>query len=130
MVYMGDELGLQATSTELARAPMPWADPARFASSLARAYRELIALRRAQPALRHGGLRWAHASADAIAYLRETPADRLLVLATRAPGPPVRLPATIARAGPSNLYGAAAATLAGGELVLPGDGPTFQVWSL
>jgi alpha-glucosidase len=130
MLYMGDELGLHADDREQARAPMPWADPARFASSLAGTYRELIALRRDQPALRHGGLRWAHASADAIAFLRETPTDRLLVLATRADGPPIRLPATIARAEPHNLHGGGSATLAHNELVLPGGGPAFHVWSL
>jgi len=130
MVYMGDEFGLRGASRELARAPMLWDDPAPFASSLAGVYRELIALRRAQPALRRGGLRWAHVGADAIAFLRETSAERLLVLATRADGPPIRLPATIARTEPSNLYGGAAATLAHDGLVLPGDGPTFQVWSL
>lgn len=130
MLYMGDELGLQANDREGARAPMPWADSARFASPLAGTYRELIALRRDQPALRHGGLRWAHASADAIAFLRETPTDRLLVLATRADGPPIRLPATIARADPFNLHGGGGATFAHNELVLPGGGPSFHVWSL
>ena len=34
-------------------------------------YRELAALRRACHALRRGGLRWAHAEGDAIAFLRE-----------------------------------------------------------
>jgi alpha-glucosidase len=130
MVYMGDELGLQAANREQARIPMPWANSAVFASSLAAAYRELITLRHTQPALRHGGLRWAHVSADAIAFLRETPADRLLVLATRANGPAIRLPATIARAEPANLYGGATIARVHDELVLPGDGPTFQVWSL
>ena len=126
---MGDELGLQADDHEQARATMPWADSARFASSFASTYQELIALRRDQPALRYGGLRWAHVGADAIAFLRETPTTRLLVLATRADGPPIRLPATIARAKPCNLHGAAV-TLTPNELVLPGDGPGFHIWSL
>ena len=130
MLYMGDELGLQADDREQARATMPWTDSARFASSFAGTYRELIALRRDQPALRYGGLRWAHVGADAIAFLRETPTTRLLVLATRADGPPIRLPATIARAEPCNLHGGAAATLTHNELVLPGGGPDFHVWSL
>ena len=130
MIYMGDELGLQAEDRDRARAPMPWTDLALFASPLAQTYRELIALRRDQPALRHGGLRWAYASADAIAFLRETPADRLLVLATRADGPPIRLPATIVRTGPSNLHGSGDATIANNELVLPGGGPSFHVWKL
>ncbi len=130
MLFMGDELGLQAPDGEQARTPMPWSDPAPFTGHLAGVYRDLIALRRSQPALRHGGLRWAHASADAIAYLRETASDRLLVLAARAQGPAIRLPATIARSAPRNLHGGATASLVEGALVLPGDGPTFQIWSL
>src|SRR6185437_12000922 len=116
MLYMGDELGLLADDRERARAPMPWADAARFGSPLARTYRELIALRHDQPALRHGGLRWAHVSADAIAFLRETPTDRLLVLATRADGPPIHLPATIARTEPSNLHGGGSAVITQDDL--------------
>jgi len=130
MLFMGDELGLQAVDGEQARTPMPWGDPAPFAGRLAGVYRDLIALRRSQPALRYGGLRWAHVGADAVAYLRETPDDRLLVLATRAQGPAIRLPATVARSAPRNLYGGASAGLADGALVLPGDGPAFQVWAL
>ena len=49
------------------------------------AYQRLIALRRSSEALARGGIRYAHVSADAIAYLRETPDERLLCLASRAP---------------------------------------------
>ena len=49
-----------------------------------RAYRELAALRRAHDALRSGGLRWVHADGDALAFLRESERERLLVLAARA----------------------------------------------
>jgi alpha-glucosidase len=130
MLFMGDELGLEAVDGEHARTPMPWSEPARFAGRVPAAYRDLIALRRAQPALRHGGLRWAHAGDDAIAYLREAADDRLLVLAARAPNEGIRLPATIARSVPRNLYGGAHAALRDGALTLPGDGPTFQVWAI
>jgi alpha-glucosidase len=130
MLLMGDELGLQGIDGEQARSPMPWGDPERFNGRLAGVYRDLIALRRSQPALRHGGLRWAHISADAMVFLRETPTDRMLVLAARAQGPDIHLPATIARSVPRNLYGGAGASLSAGALVLPGDGPSFQLWSL
>ncbi len=130
MLYMGDEIGMQATSCEQARAPMPWDDLTKLTSFDTSAFRQLIALRRAQPALRYGGLRWAYAGADAIAFLRETSRDRLLILATRADGPPIRLPATIARTQPLNVYGGSTAILSQAELILPGYGPTFQIWSL
>ncbi len=56
------------------------------------AFRELIALRRAHPALRTGGLRWVIETEDAIGFLRETADERLLVVAARAPWSGATLP--------------------------------------
>jgi alpha-glucosidase len=81
-------------------------------------YPELIGLRRAHPALRGGGLRFAHVGEDALAYWRETDSASLLVLARRAAGTPVDLPLH----GATNLYGGAERD--------PGDGPTLQVWAV
>jgi glycosidase len=93
------------------------------------AYRSLIALRRAEPALRHGGLRWLHHDPDTLVFLREAPAGSVLVLARRAPGTPVRLTGLPAA---DNVYGGACALRPGpdGVSTLPGDGPTFQAWRL
>ncbi len=75
-------------------------------------------------------MRYAHVSADAIAYLRELPGERLLCLAARAGHDPVRLP--LVRLGCTALE-----TLTGGDAevrgeiaVLPGDGPAFHAWRL
>ncbi|WP_214103600.1 glycoside hydrolase family 13 protein [Acrocarpospora catenulata] len=130
MMFMGDELGLEGRNGEDARVPMPWDDPVRFAEPTYEVYRELIALRRAHPALRTGGLRWLHTGDDALVYLRETAGERLLVLASRAPHEPVELPAALTGDLPRNLYGGGAATVRDGLLTLPGDGPSFQVWAL
>ncbi|HKT03318.1 MAG TPA: glycoside hydrolase family 13 protein [Rugosimonospora sp.] len=120
MVFAGDELGLEGVNGEDGRRPMPWHRPSTWDTAALRWYRELIALRRAQPALRTGGLRWADVSEDALAFWRETPDQRLLVLARRAPGEPVPVP----HRG-ENLYGGAPLD---GEL--PGDGPAVQVWAV
>ncbi|GAA0398008.1 alpha-glycosidase [Acrocarpospora corrugata] len=130
MMFMGDEIGLEGANGEDARIPMPWDDPVRFAEPTYDVYRELIALRRAHPALRTGGLRWLHAAPDTLLYLRESPEERLLILASRAPHTPLQLPAALARDIPHNVYGGAQTTLDGDTLTLPGDGPAFQVWSL
>ncbi|MBO0869080.1 MAG: DUF3459 domain-containing protein, partial [Micromonosporaceae bacterium] len=122
MILAGDEIGIQGTNGEDGRRPMPWQRQSTWDARTLAAYRELVALRRANPALRTGGLRWAHVAADALAYWRETADARLLVLARRAPGAPVPLPEPV-RA--TNLYGGAALSGA-----LPGDGPTFQVWAV
>ena len=85
MVFAGDEVGLTGVDGDGARQPMPW-DPARWDHAVLDAYRELGALRRASRALRHGGLRWVHAGADVLVFLREARDERVLV-AGRAPRP-------------------------------------------
>ncbi len=89
----------------------------------------MLTLRRDEPALRHGGLRWVHADADTLVFLREAPTSTVLVLARRAAGTPVRLPGVGAA---DNVYGNAPALRpdADGAVTLPAEGPTFQVWRL
>jgi alpha-glucosidase len=131
MIFAGDELGLRGVNGEDARRPMPWHRPGTWDLATLDRFRRLIGLRHREPALRRGGLRWAHADAHALVFLRETPAgDGLLVLARRAAGRPVRLPGPVE--GPAeNVYGGAPDLRpVGGTVELPGDGPTFQVWRL
>jgi alpha-glucosidase len=124
MVFAGDEFGLEGVNGEDARRPMPWgADELGY-------YRDLIRVRRASHALRQGGLRWAYVDADAIAYLRESSAERLLILARRASGTPVHVGGVWAEAA-DNVYGGLPLEVAGdGSVGLPADGPTVQIWRL
>jgi alpha-glucosidase len=137
MIFAGDEWGLRGVNGEDSRSPMPWHRPGSQDVRTLAYYRELVRLRRDQPALRYGGLRWLHADADAIAFARETPEEELVVLARRAGGGPVRLPGTGGAPGrlpgagaAANVYGGAADLVPDpdGRVTLPGDGPTFQVW--
>ncbi|MFD0577874.1 glycoside hydrolase family 13 protein [Dactylosporangium darangshiense] len=116
MMFAGDEFGLTGSFGEQSRTPMPW----RTSIQTLPWYSRLLSLRRKHPALRGGGLRFAHVSADAVAFWRETHDERLLILARRAPGAPLPMPISEA----TNLYGGAELR---GEL--PGDGPTVQIWS-
>jgi len=130
MIYAGDELGLEGGWGEDGRRTMPWRRPDTWDAALLAEYRRLVVLRHAHPALARGGIRYAHVSADAIAFLREGADERLLVLAARADHVPVRLP--LAQLGATELetvYGGDAA-VSGGDAVLPGDGPAFHVWRL
>lgn len=140
MIFAGDEVGLSGDVGEAARVPMPWHRPDTWDTVTLERYRSLVALRRALPALRHGGLRWLYVDADALVFLRETADESVLVLARRAAGDPVRL-SGVPLTG-ENVYGGAPPLrgTAGGAppqrrtadavVTLPGDGPTVQVWRL
>ncbi|WP_432956666.1 glycoside hydrolase family 13 protein [Micromonospora haikouensis] len=129
VIFAGDELGLTGANGEGSRTPMPWHRPGSWDAGTLAAYRRLIALRRAEPALRHGGLRWVHVDADTLVFLREAPTGGVLVLARRAAGTPVRIAGLPAG---ENAYGGAPALRpdADGTVTLPADGPTFQLWRL
>src|SRR5690606_19025012 len=86
MIFAGDELGLHGVNGEDSRTPMPWHRPETWDRRTFGYYRELVALRHRTPSLRHGGLRWLHAEADALVFARETPTETVLVLARRASG--------------------------------------------
>ena len=125
MLFAGDELGLEGEWGEDARRTMPWDRTGSWDGALLEEYRRLIELRRSYPALARGGLRYAYVDDDVIAYLRETPEERLLCLASRAPHAPVRLPVTSLE----TLYGDDAA-IEGSTTLLPADGPSFHVWRI
>jgi alpha-glucosidase len=130
MVFAGDEVGLEGAWGEDARRTMPWDRAEMWDAALFERYRELIALRRGSPALARGGLRFAAVAGDAIAWLRETADERVLCLAVRSAHDPIRLPlAALGCSGLETLYGGDV-TMAGGEAVLPGDGPAFHAWRL
>jgi alpha-glucosidase len=121
LVFAGDELGLEGKWGEDGRRTMPWAQEASWDGALLDGYRRLAALRRSSPALRHGGIRYVHVSADAVCYLRETRDEQLLCLAARAPHDAVTVPFSSLE----TLYGDDAR-----EGVLPSDGPSFHIWRI
>lgn len=121
MLFAGDELGLEGDWGEDARRTMPWDRRDSWDEALLNEYKALIALRRSSDALARGGIRYVHVSDDAIAYLRETRAERLLCLAARAPHDPITVPFTALE----TVYGDDAS-----DGVLPADGPAFHVWRI
>ena len=93
-------------------------------------YRNLIALRRGSRALARGGLRYAHVSADAIAYVREARDESVLCLATRGAHEPVRLPLGALGARELETLAGEDVSIDGEHAVLPTGGPAFHTWRL
>lgn len=82
-VYYGDEIGLDGKSDPDNRRCMIW-DAAQWNDGLRALYHMLIQLRRTSPALRWGGIQFVYAASETLAFLREAPEERLLVVARRA----------------------------------------------
>ncbi len=130
MIFAGEELGLQAVDGEHARTPMPWSRPESWDHTTLTAFRELIALRAAHPALRTGGLRWVIAADDAVGYLRETADERLLVVVARGPWSGAALPGRLAAGAPQTLYGGEDLVASDRAILVPGNGPCAGIWRL
>lgn len=88
VLFAGDEFGLEGFNGEDTRTPMPWGwqegksgrHPVKDLRSF---YSALGRLRSGLPALTEGGLRWIHAEADAVVFVRETTDSAVLVMAVR-----------------------------------------------
>jgi len=140
VVFAGDEVGLTGDNGEHARKTMPWNDPTRWDEHTHQLYTSLIAVRSHSEALRLGGLRWVMTSDDAVAYVRETPAQTVLVLLARAGFNGGELDLSIA-AGPAGensqpldqpevLYGTQGVVVNQGRLVLPQVDTGVHIWRL
>lgn len=132
MVYSGDEIGLEGVTGEDSRRPFPWERPGSWDMRTLGTYRQLARLRVSSPALCEGGFRWVRTGDDALAFLRECRRQRLLVLVSRAPGRDIVLDAGALDCSgrAANLFGGGDIEARNGKVVLPGDGPTGQIWEL
>jgi alpha-glucosidase len=134
MIFAGDEIGLEGVLGEDSRRPMPWDRPDSWDHDTLTAYGALAAARRDHEALRRGGLRWAYVDDDAVCFVREHPAGSVLVLARRAAGSTIDLPAGPLGFGDGSLV---LSTEPGrvpdlkarrGVVRLPAGGPSVAIW--
>ncbi|HEV2579921.1 MAG TPA: maltodextrin glucosidase [Ktedonobacteraceae bacterium] len=82
-VYYGDEIGMAGGNDPDCRRCMIWDEQA-WNSGRREFYKQLIRLRRSSPALRHGGLQMLYAAGETLAFMREAPEERLIVVTRRA----------------------------------------------
>lgn len=80
-VYYGDELGLEGGEDPANRQTMPW--PAEGHEDTQARWRELIRWRRTAPALQSGAIQFLLAEQHTLAFLREHPQQRLLIVARK-----------------------------------------------
>lgn len=83
MIFAEDEIGAEGRWGEDSRTAFPWDAPDQWDRETLEVYRQLIGLRTASDALAYGGLRFVEVQDDCIAFLRESPQERLLILVSR-----------------------------------------------
>lgn len=86
-VYYGNEIALRGTKRynrphrdQDARWPFPWHDDSIWDQEMLQYFREVIALRHAHPALRHGKFEQVHAETQHYAFVRQDSFETLLVI--------------------------------------------------
>ena len=84
VIWAGDEFGLDGWNGEASRTPLPWNGERAADTAMIEVYSALAKLRRENPALIDGSLRFVLAEPELVAFTRETAKSRLLVVATRA----------------------------------------------
>jgi alpha-glucosidase len=132
MVFAGDEFGLDGWNGESSRTPIPWNGERASDPSLIEWYAALAELRRRHPALVSGSFRWVYASTEALAFLRETSRERLLVLASRGRDAEFAIDKSAVEGVSSakNLFGGAELKIGGKRLRYKTGELDFQVWQL
>jgi alpha-glucosidase len=85
VVWAGDEFGLTGVDGEASRTPMPWgSETSPEVAPVLETYRSLLRLRREHPVLATGGIRWLAVGDDAVAFVRESAEESVLVFAARS----------------------------------------------
>jgi glycosidase len=80
-IYYGDEIGLEGGLPDHdARRPFPWGRPELWKRDVLAYHKELIALRKAHPALRRGSYHRLYADEDVYAFGRQLGAEALVVV--------------------------------------------------
>ncbi len=133
-VYYGDEIGLAGGGDPDNRRCMPW-NQDEWNQERRSFYQKLIHLRRTSPALRWGGFQRLSAAGETLAFQRDAPEERLIVIARRAGDAletlPVRHGGLPDGAHLRELFSGAEATVAGGMLPLVGlPSMGVQIWQM
>ena len=124
VVWAGDEFGHTGVNGENSRTTIPWDRVDEHAETID-LYASLIALRRAHPALSHGGMRWLHASENTLVFVRETAEQSVLVCAARG-DVDLALPASAIAGEAERVVGSA--EYSGGRI--RSTGMAFTAWVL
>ena len=131
-VYAGDELGLDAETGEGSRTPMPWNGERETDPHMIETYAKLSQIRKHHRALAEGSMRWLYSSDEAIAFVRESKTESVLVIASRGRDRKLQFSrdAISGAEGATNLFGNGLLRVVGGKIRYDAAELDLQIWRL
>ena len=131
-VYAGDELGLDAETGEGSRTPMPWNGERETDPHMIETYAKLSQVRKHHRALAEGSMRWLYSSDEAIAFVRESKTESVLVIASRGRDRKLQFSrdAISGAEGATNLFGNGLLRVVGGKIRYDAAELDLQIWRL
>jgi alpha-glucosidase len=132
-LFYGDEVGLEGADGPSARATMPW-DPAAWDHEILEHVRAVARFRRGSRALREGGVQPLEVRDEALAFLRDTDDEQVVVIVVRGPAPRPGEPLPVAHGaipdGTSfeSVLTGERATVEGGRLPVGTTAPGVAIW--
>lgn len=132
VVWAGDEFGLDGFNGENSRTPLPWNNERPHDTSMIETYAQLAAIRKQNPALVDGGMRFLYASKEAIVFVREHKKQSVLVCATRGKDDEIKFDASSVYGldQAENLFGGGKLKVGKNSVRLPGQKMSINIWSL
>ena len=132
VIFQGDEFGLDGHNGENSRTPIPWEDERPNEKSMIGIYASLAKLRKENPVLIDGSVRWLYASDEAVVFAREDNSATILVAVTRFEDPNIKIPmdAITDPDRSENLFGEGEIKVIGSSLLLPGKPLSVNIWRL
>jgi alpha-glucosidase len=132
VIFQGDEFGLDGHNGENSRTPIPWEDERPNEKSMIGSYASFAKLRKENPVLVDGAVRWLYASDEAVVFAREDNSATILVAVTRFEDPNIKIPmdAITDPDRSENLFGGGEIKVIGSSLLLPGKPLSVNIWRL
>ena len=132
VVWAGDAFGLDGFNGENSRTPLPWNNERPHDTAMIETYAQLAAIRKSNPALVDGAMRFLYASKEAIVFVREHKKQSVLVCATRGKDDAISFDAAsvFGLKDAVNLFGGGKVKVGKNKVSLPGDKMSINIWSL
>ena len=132
VIFAGDEFGLDGNNGENSRTPIPWNDERTSDKSMMDVYATLAKIRKENPVLVDGAVRWLYASDESIVFAREDSTATIMVAATRLEDPNIKIPMDAINdpERSENLFGGGEIKVISGSLLIPGKPLSVNIWRL